>query len=263
MKDKWRKYTDRIKKGSGKAAIQEPQWYAIINPIFSDTHGNMELSSKASDVLSDDNSDTGSEEEQTDVSHNSSYAEEAGESDLTSTSDSGTVELVVTSDSGTENVKRNARKSALDVKPLDRKKRIRIQSKAINEIAKSFHSLGESQQKYCERMMEADKERHAEFVAFQKEQAELNRQHELKLLDISMKYSSVPPQRVQPYPQEQSMPVQPLVPPPQYYSSMPNPYSHTPPTHQGLTRGGQDTNILDMDSQNLQNDQPSMSMTWY
>ena len=252
MKDQWRKYTDRIKKGSGKAAIQEPQWYAIINPIFSDTHGNMELSSKASDVLSDDNSDTGSEEEQTDVSHNSSYAEEAGESDLTSTSDSGT-----------ENVKRNALKSGLDVKPLDRKKRIRSQSQAINEIAKSFHSLGESQQKRCERMMEADKERHAEFLAFQKEQAELNRQHELKTLDIIMKYSSVPPQRVQPHPQEQTMPVQPLVPPPQYYSSMPNPYSHTPPTHQGLTRGGQDTNILDMDSQNLQNDQPSMSMTWY
>ena len=72
------------------------------------------LGSKASDVLSNDYSDTGSEEEQTDVTHSSSYAEEAGESDLTSTSDSGT-----------ENAKRKAVKLALDVKPLDRKKRIR------------------------------------------------------------------------------------------------------------------------------------------
>lgn len=187
---------------------------------FSDTHGNMELSSKANDVLSDD---TNSEEEQTNVTHSSSYAEEAGESDLTSTSDSGT-----------ENAKRKAVKIALDVKPLDHKKRIRSQSQAINKIAKSFHSLGESQQKRCERMMEAGKDRHAEFLAFQKEQAELNRQHEPRMLEIIMKYSSVPPERVQPHPQQQAMSVQSLVPPLQYYSSTPSPYNHTPPTHQGL-----------------------------
>jgi len=63
----------------------------------------MELSSKANDVLSDDYSDTNSEEEQTNVTHSSSYPEEAGESDLTSTSDSGT-----------ENAKRKAVKIALD-----------------------------------------------------------------------------------------------------------------------------------------------------
>ena len=34
IKDQWRKYTDRIKKGSGKSPIEEPEWYKIINPIF-------------------------------------------------------------------------------------------------------------------------------------------------------------------------------------------------------------------------------------
>lgn len=34
MKDQWCGYTDRIKKGSGKSPIQEPEWYKIINPIF-------------------------------------------------------------------------------------------------------------------------------------------------------------------------------------------------------------------------------------
>ena len=180
----------------------------------------MELSSKANDVLSDDYSDTNSEEEQTNVTHSSSYAEEAGESDLTSTSDSGT-----------ENAKRKAVKIALDIKPLDHKKRLRSQSKAINEIVKSFHSLGESQQKRCERMMEADKERHAEFLAFQKEQAELSRQHELKMLEIIMKYSSVPPKRVQPHPQQQAMSVQSLVsssPVLQLHSQPLQPYSSHP-----------------------------------
>ena len=88
MKDQWCKYTDRIKKGSGKSPIQEPEWFKIINPIFSDTHGNLEIASKASDVLSDADSYAGSDEEQTDRSH-SSYQEEDGEADLTSTSESG------------------------------------------------------------------------------------------------------------------------------------------------------------------------------
>ena len=115
-----------IKKGSGKSAIQEPEWYKIINPIFSDTHGNLEVASKASDVLSNVNSETDSDVEQTDTSH-SSCQEEDGEANLTSTSESVT-----------ECVKRKVLKNALDVKPLDRKKRLRSQSQAINEIAKSF-----------------------------------------------------------------------------------------------------------------------------
>jgi len=57
------KYTDRIKKGSGKSPIQEPEWYKIIDPIFSDTHGNLKIASKASDVLSDVDSYAGSDEE--------------------------------------------------------------------------------------------------------------------------------------------------------------------------------------------------------
>ena len=34
MKVQWREYTDRIKKGSCKSPIQEPELYNIINPIF-------------------------------------------------------------------------------------------------------------------------------------------------------------------------------------------------------------------------------------
>ena len=77
------------------------------------------------------------------------------------------------------------------------KKRIRSQSQAINAIAKSFRALEESKKKRCEKMMEADKERHAEFLAFLKEQAKLRRQHELKILKIIMKYSNPPPQGAQ------------------------------------------------------------------
>ena len=219
----------------------EPEWYKIINPIFSDTHGNLEIGSKVSDVLSDADSYPGSDVDQTDTSRND-YQEEDGEANLTSTSESGT-----------EGVKRKVLKNALDVKPLDHKKQVRSQSQAINEIAKSFHALGESQQKRSERMMEADRERHAEFLAFQKEQAELNRQHELKMLEIIMKYSNSPSQGVQQHPQQQT-PVQPIA-SPQYYNPMP--YSHNPLTHQ-VASISQDSHFLDMDSRS---DQPST--TWY
>lgn len=102
--------------------------------------------------------------------------------------------------------------------------------------------------------MEADKERHAEFLAFQKEQAELNRQHELKMLEIIMKYSNTLPQGGQQHTQQQTMPFQPAAQPPQYYSSMA--YGHTPPTHHGLASGSQDNQILDLES-----NQPSIN--WY
>ena len=54
--------------------------------IFSDTHSNLEIASNA-DVLSHENSETDSDEEQTETSHGS-YPEEDGEEDLTSTSES-------------------------------------------------------------------------------------------------------------------------------------------------------------------------------
>ena len=70
-------------RSSAKSPIQEPEWCKIINPIFSDIHSNLEIASKERDVLSHENSDTDSEEEQTETSH-SSYQEEDGEDDLAS-----------------------------------------------------------------------------------------------------------------------------------------------------------------------------------
>ena len=52
LRTQWRKLTDRVKKGSGKAPIEEPEWLTILNPIFSDTMGDMDVASSPSDVLS-------------------------------------------------------------------------------------------------------------------------------------------------------------------------------------------------------------------
>ena len=85
MKGQWRRYTDRGKKGRDQSPLTEPEWYKILNPIFSDTHGNMELASQASDALYEKICGTSNiyENEQADGSH-CSYQEDNG-SDLPNT----------------------------------------------------------------------------------------------------------------------------------------------------------------------------------
>ena len=55
VKDKWRQYTDRAKSGSGKAAIDEPEWFHIIDPIFSETNTKLKVATKADDLMSSEN----------------------------------------------------------------------------------------------------------------------------------------------------------------------------------------------------------------
>ena len=56
MKEQWRKVTDRAKSGSGKSAIDEPEWFTIIDPIFSETHTELKVATKAADILNSDDS---------------------------------------------------------------------------------------------------------------------------------------------------------------------------------------------------------------
>ena len=60
-------------------------------------------------------------------------------------------------------------------------------------MAKTFSALGEQQQKRSETMVEAEKEKQAKFFKFQREQAELNREHELKMVEIIMKFANPQP----------------------------------------------------------------------
>ena len=61
LKEQWRKYRDRAKNGSGKAAKDEPEWFHIIDPIFSETHTGLKVATKAADILESDNSSEGDE----------------------------------------------------------------------------------------------------------------------------------------------------------------------------------------------------------
>lgn len=97
---------DCIKKGSGKLLIEEFEWYKIINLIFLDIYGNLEIVFKVRDVLFYENLDIDNDEEQIEISY-SSYQEDNGEE-----------ELIFVSESGIEGVKRKVLKNLLDVKLL-------------------------------------------------------------------------------------------------------------------------------------------------
>jgi len=65
--------TDRTKSGSGQAAIDEPEWFKI-DSIFSETHAQLKVATKADDILTD--SEEGSEG---DKSSNDDDEKEEGE----------------------------------------------------------------------------------------------------------------------------------------------------------------------------------------
>ena len=186
LRKQWRKFTDRVKMGSGKAPIEEPEWFTILNPIFSDTMGDMDAASSPSDVLSPTASTSSDEEDDNDrpnTSNNQDRAEESCDS---------ADEISSETSSSSCRTKRKQKKPQLPVKPC-LKKRARSQTQAMQEMAKTFNALGEQQQKGSETMVEVEKERQAEFFRFQREQAELNRQHGLKMVEIIMKFASPRP----------------------------------------------------------------------
>ena len=70
---------------------------------------------------------------------------------------------------------------------------MKTQTQATDEMAKSFTDLGEFQQKRSQMMVEAHIERQAEFLKIQREPAELNRLHELKMMELLMKITNIHP----------------------------------------------------------------------
>ena len=204
LRNQWRKFTDRVKKGSGKAPIDEPEWFSILNPIFSDSMGEMSVSSCSDDILLPHDPDSSSESDK-----ETDHISITDRSDTPTSSAFGELEnsdddiLGTNTNSSSSSTKRK-QKPKLESKPCFQK-RVKSQSQAIQNIAKSFTALGEIQEKRSQLFTEAEKERQAEFLSFQREQAELNRQHELKMMEMMMRFTrNNPPPLVNQVPQQQT-----------------------------------------------------------
>ena len=104
-------------------------------------------------------------------------------------------------------------------------------------------------------MLQAERERHDDFLKFQREQAELNRKHELRMLEIIMKFSNVQPQGMHQHDATHVQPFQPHahVVPPQYaqYSSVAYAHKLPPQPNPSQVNSSEESHILiDMDKPN-------------
>jgi hypothetical protein len=242
IKDQWKLFTDRVKKASGKPPIKEPAWYLIINPIFSDTQGELSPCTKSSDLIDSVHIvDNDSEKSDSELSRDEIFEDEGSKADKSI--EEGETDLNDVSDSSSDSInKRKLEKKGVDVKPIIKKARVKTQTQAIHELAKSFCLLGEAQQKRSDALL----------------QAECNRAHELKMLEIIMKYgqnSGLPPQN---HPQSNPQ----FCTPSMYNQGLPNAsfpwqgFVHPNQAHglQGLSHqnqvsGSKENDIFDLDNQ--------------
>ena len=191
IRNQWRKFTDRVKKGTGKAPIVEPDWFTILNPVFSDTMGEMNVSSCSDDIFQpcEEHSSSDSDKESESISY-TDRSDTPNPSVFQETDNSGDDDgnpSIKTNSNSSGSIKRK-QKAKLEIKPSFQK-RVKSQAQAIQNMAKSFSDLREAQQKQTELFAETEKERQAEFLNFQREQGDLNRQHEMRMLELIMRYT--------------------------------------------------------------------------
>ena len=89
--------------------------------------------------------------------------------------------------------KKEVHKSSVSVRP--RKRKITSQKDAISQLSTTFENLQKAQDKRIQTWLEADQRREEAFLKYQEKQAELNRQHELRMTEIMARFQ----QPVRPY----------------------------------------------------------------
>ena len=85
-----------------------------------------------------------------------------------------------------ETTKKVAPKSSVSVRP--RKRKVTSQKDAICKLSTTFEKLQKSQEQRMQLLFEADRKREEAFLQYQEKQAELNRQHELRMMEMMVRF---------------------------------------------------------------------------
>ena len=184
LKTEWRKLTERAKTGSGLAPEKEPKWYQRLNVIFSETNEELQLAAESGDLSftqefnidendsADEVGDNLSDNEEPDIINrriNELNSDESDEEESTSSQISapqkGKINKVVAA-------------------PHKKRKTVRSQQQALSHGAQSIEQIASSQMKKHRMTIEADLKRDEMFLQYKREEAERNREHEIKLAEI-------------------------------------------------------------------------------
>ena len=184
LKTEWRKLTERAKTGSGLAPEKEPKWYQHLNVIFAETNEELQLAAESGDLSftqefnidendsADEVGDNLSDNEEPDIINiriNELNSDESDEEESTSSQISapqkGKINKVVAA-------------------PHKKRKTVRSQQQALSHVAQSIEQIASSQMKKHRMTIEADLKRDEMFLQYKREEAERNREHEIKLAEI-------------------------------------------------------------------------------
>ena len=146
LKKEWKVITDRVKKGSGLATGEEPEWYQHINPILAETNEDINPTSSAlqTSFVNRDESDleSGSEDEEGIEEHDD---ENENEGETTSCS------------TAAKKIKQPAKKLVDAVH--QKRSQMRSNKQALFELARAMQNMAESQTKRLKMTLEAEEKR--------------------------------------------------------------------------------------------------------
>ena len=187
MKTEWRKLSERAKLGSGLAPEKEPKWYQLVNVVFSETNEILNLADDAADLsyLQDEESDVDVEADNASfASEDGKKAEKSSKAVENSASDASDDE----EESGPSQIKKAAgsgkRKGKVVAAPHLKRKVVRSQQHALSNLANSVDKMASIQLKKHKERLDYDLKREEMYLQFKREEAEKNREHELKLAEM-------------------------------------------------------------------------------
>ena len=184
MKTKWKEIHERDCKGSSLLPKEKPVWYQLMNVVFSEIKEEVNIiGTTAPSFLSNDSPQ--------------SRDYELEDEDMTeSDNDSMYVNSFEPSMRNIDTKKNENHKFATRVHMKRTQERSNTQ--ALFEIAKSLQSVAEVQTKRIKLTIEAEERREERELQYRREEAEKNRQHELKLAEIYARAFSCQHSNIQP-----------------------------------------------------------------
>ena len=221
MKDQRKKLCSRIDSGRAK-----PEWLQIIDPVLDQTHADL-LRGRGKecdvDVSADDSKSSDNEEESVldsgysdlptfcalkSENRDTSIAwDEENESDSSSTdaelisegtgskstANEGPKETDVSNRVRKSGVAEKETTSPVKITSRKRKAKVKSQEQALRDLSENIQKMNESIDKRFASMINEEKKRDEAFMKFHEKQCELNRQHELRMMEMMMKFVQPPP----------------------------------------------------------------------
>ena len=183
--------TTRAKNGPGLDHDIEPHWYKVINPVFTEIHRPLNLVSSAMDTsfVAQDFSDS-SEDHDVDEEERYNRLDNLDIEDGDQTENAGNQ---IESSIEDQDNPPTREKSKLVASPHKMPHQIRSNKHGLSAIARAINTSVARQEKRFQRQLKANEERGKSMLDFHALEAEMDRQHELRMAQLFMSQRHLSP----------------------------------------------------------------------